>query len=134
MVVDLSSNQRIEQELVEAKGAGLIEAPLLGSIPQVRDGKLFALVAGGSGYSMKLAVNFGLGVYIQALAESLAPGARQCLTLDQMLDVLLEAPYASGWLKSKMDVLKGKAPEVTLNIRKLRMDIMRRANNTEEQI
>ena len=86
--------------LVEAKGARLIELPVLGTIPQVRDGKLFALVGGrsedlerarpvlekmtrriahmgpnGSGYAMKLAVNLGLGAYIQAVSESLALGS-----------------------------------------------------------
>jgi 3-hydroxyisobutyrate dehydrogenase len=135
--------------LVEANGARLIEAPVLGTIPQVRDGKLFALVGGriddlerarpvlepltrriahmgpnGSGYAMKLAVNLGLGAYIQALSESLALGAKQGLTLDQMLDVLQEAPYASGWLKSKIGVMKGEKPEMTLDIRTLRKDIM----------
>jgi 3-hydroxyisobutyrate dehydrogenase-like beta-hydroxyacid dehydrogenase len=135
--------------LVEAKGARLIESPVLGTIPQVRDGKLFALVGGrvddlerakpvlekltrrikhmgpnGSGYAMKLAVNLGLGAYIQALSESLALGAGHGLTLDQMLDVLQEAPYASNWLKSKVGVLKGETPEMTLDIRTLRKDIM----------
>jgi 3-hydroxyisobutyrate dehydrogenase len=135
--------------LVEAKGARLIESPVLGTIPQVRDGKLFALVGGrsedlerarpilekmtrriahmgpnGSGYAMKLAVNLGLGAYIQALSESLALGAKQGLTLDQMLDVLQEAPYASGWMKSKIGVMKGEKPEMTLDIRTLRKDIM----------
>src|ERR1700735_274709 len=134
---------------VEAKGARLIESPVLGTIPQVRDGKLFALVGGraedleraravlekmtrriahmgpnGSGYAMKLAVNLGLGAYIQAVSESLALGLRQGLTLDQMLDVLQEAPYASGWLKSKIDVLKGAPAEMTLDIRTLRKDLM----------
>jgi len=117
--------------LVAQKGARLIDAPVLGTIPQVRDGKLFALVGGsfedlerarpvleklaariahmgsnGAGYAMKLAVNLGLGAYIQALAESLALGAKHGLTLDQMLDVISEAPYASGWLKAKLGVLK----------------------------
>ena len=78
----------------------------------------------GSGYAMKLAVNLGLGAYIQALSESLALGAKQGLTLDQMLDVLQEAPYASGWMKSKIGVLKGEKPEMTLDIRTLRKDIM----------
>jgi 3-hydroxyisobutyrate dehydrogenase len=135
--------------LVDAKGARLIEAPVLGTIPQVRDGKLFALVGGraedlerarpvlekmtrrvahmgpnGSGYAMKLAVNLGLGAYIQAISESLALGAAQGLALDQMLDVLQEAPYASGWMKSKLDVLKGGTAEKTLDIRTLRKDIM----------
>ena len=134
---------------VEAKGARLINSPVLGTIPQVRAGNLCALVGGsaedlvracavlekmtrrivhmgpnGSGYAMKLAVNLGLGAYIQALSESLALGACQGLTLDQMLDVLQEAPYASGWLKSKIGVLKGDKPEMTLDIKTLRKDIM----------
>jgi 3-hydroxyisobutyrate dehydrogenase len=135
--------------IVEAKGARLIESPVLGTIPQVRDGKLFALVGGraedlerarpllekmtrriahmgpnGSGYAMKLAVNLGLGAYIQALSESLALGAKQGLTIDQMLEVLQEAPYASNWMKSKIGVMKGEKPEMTLDIRTLRKDIM----------
>jgi 3-hydroxyisobutyrate dehydrogenase len=135
--------------IVESKGARLIDSPVLGTIPQVRDGKLVALVGGsaedleraravlekmtrrivhmgpnGAGYAMKLAVNLGLGAYIQALSESLALGAKQGLTLDQMLDVLQEAPYASGWMKSKIGVIKGETPEMTLDIRTLRKDIM----------
>ena len=134
---------------VNAAGARLIESPVLGTIPQVRDGNLFALVGGraedverarpvlekltrriahmgpnGAGYAMKLAVNLGLGAYIQAVAESLALGLKQGLTLDQMLDVLQEAPFASGWLKSKIDVLKGAPAEMTLDIRTLRKDLM----------
>ncbi|MGE5164177.1 MAG: NAD(P)-dependent oxidoreductase [Sphingobacteriales bacterium] len=135
--------------LVENRDARLIESPVLGTIPHVREGKLFALVGGraedldrarivlekmtrriaymgpnGNGYAMKLAVNLGLGAYIQALSESLALGAKQGLTLDQMLDVLQEAPYASGWMKSKIGVMKGEKPEMTLDIRTLRKDIM----------
>ena len=135
--------------LVEAKGARLIDSPVLGTIPQVLEGKLFALVGGqaedlerarpvlekmtrridhmgvnGRGYAMKLAVNLGLGAYVQALSESLALGAKHGLTLDQMLDVLQEAPYASGWMKSKAGVMKGEKPAMTLDIRTLRKDIM----------
>src|SRR6476661_123633 len=135
--------------LVEAKGARLIESPVLGTIPSVHEGKLFSLAGGraedidrarvvldkltrriahmgphGSGYAMKLAVNLGLGAYIQALSESLALGTKQGLSLDQMLDVLQEAPYASGWMKSKIGVMKGEKPEMTLDIRTLRKDIM----------
>jgi len=134
---------------VNAAGARLIDSPVLGTIPQVRDGKLFALVGGrsedverarpvlekltrriahmgpnGAGYAMKLAVNLGLGAYIQAISESLALGFKQGLTLDQMLDVLQEAPYASGWLKSKIDIIKGGKAEMTLDIRTLRKDLM----------
>src|SRR5580692_3080741 len=132
--------------LVEARGARLIEAPVLGTIPQVQAGTLFAMVGGkaedldrakpvlekltrrivhmgpnGSGYAMKLAANLGLGAYIQAVAESLALGLQQGLALEQMVDVLQESATACGWLKSKAEVNKGN---MTLDIRTLRKDIM----------
>jgi 3-hydroxyisobutyrate dehydrogenase len=135
--------------LVEARGARLIDAPVLGTIPQVRAGTLFAMVGGraeafdrarpvlekltrriahmgpnGAGYAMKLAANLGLGAYVQAIAESLALGIQQGLTLEQMLDALAESATACGWLKAKADVLKGGAAEMTLDIRTLRKDIM----------
>jgi len=135
--------------LVEAKGAQFIESPVLGTIPQARDGKLLAMVGGrpedlerarpilekmtariaymgpsGAGYAMKLVANLGLGAYVQAIAESLALGVKQGLTVEQMLDVLVDGPYASGWLKSKLDVFKGGKAEITLDIRTLRKDIM----------
>jgi len=135
--------------LVEQKGAELIEAPVLGTIPHARSGTLLAMVGGtaealerarpvlgklagrivhmgpsGSGYAMKLAANLGLGAYIQALAESLALGVQQGLSIDKMLDVLQEGPYASGWLKAKIGVLKGEEAELSLDIRTLRKDLM----------
>ena len=78
----------------------------------------------GAGYAMKLAANLGLGSYVQALAELLALGLKQGLTLEQMLDVIQDGPYASGWLKSKLDVFKGGKAEMTLDIRTLRKDLM----------
>jgi len=135
--------------LVEQKDARLIEAPVLGTIPQVRAGTLFAMVGGraedlsrarpvlekltrrivhmgpaGSGYAMKLAANVGLGAYVQAIAESLALGLRQGLALEAMLDALQESATACGWLKAKAGVLRGDDADMTLDIRTLRKDIM----------
>src|SRR5580698_1235762 len=129
--------------------APLVEAPVLGTIPQVHAGTRFAMVGGsledierarpvlekltrrivhmgpnGSGYAMKLAANLGLGAYIQAVAESLALGLRQGLALDLMVEVLQESATACGWLKSKAEVLKGNQGDMTLDIRTLRKDIM----------
>jgi 3-hydroxyisobutyrate dehydrogenase len=134
---------------VDAAGASLIDAPVLGTIPSVRDGKLFALVGGkaedvaracpvlekltrkithmgpnGAGYAMKLAVNLGLAAFIQATAESLALGQREGLTLPRMLDVLGEAPTANGWFASKKGLLAGEPADVTLDLKTLRKDIM----------
>jgi 3-hydroxyisobutyrate dehydrogenase len=135
--------------LVAARGARLIEAPVLGTIPQVRAGTLFAMAGGeaddierarpvlekltrrivhmgpnGAGYAMKLAANLGLGAYIQAIAESLALGAAEGLALEQMVDVLQETATTSGWLKVKADVLKGGEGDMTLDIRTLRKDMV----------
>jgi 3-hydroxyisobutyrate dehydrogenase-like beta-hydroxyacid dehydrogenase len=135
--------------IVEAAGAALIESPVLGSIPTVREGKLLSLAGGkaedierarpvlekltrkivhlgpnGAGYAMKLAVNLGLAAYIQATAESLALGAREGLSMQQMLDVLSEAPTANGWLASKKGLLMGEPADITLDLKTLRKDIM----------
>jgi 3-hydroxyisobutyrate dehydrogenase-like beta-hydroxyacid dehydrogenase len=135
--------------LIERKGARLIDSPVLGTIPSVREGKLFAMVGGraedlerarpvlekltrriahmgpiGSGHATKLACNIGLGVYIQSLAESLAYGQKQGLALDQVLDALCESATVTPWLKAKLPALKGEKGDVSLDIRTLRKDIM----------
>ena len=135
--------------LVEAAGGRLIDAPVLGSIPTARDGKLFAMVGGkaddlerarpvlekltrkithmgpnGAGYAMKLAVNLGLAAYIQATAESLALGHREGLSMQQMIDVLGEAPTANGWFAAKKGLLMGEDADITLDLKTLRKDMM----------
>jgi 3-hydroxyisobutyrate dehydrogenase len=136
-------------QVVEAAGARLIDSPVLGTIPSARDGKLFAMVGGkaedmeqarpvlekltrkivhmgpnGEGYAMKLAVNLGLAAFIQATAESLALGTREGLGLQQMLDVLAEAPTANGWFAAKKKLLAGEPDDVTLDLKTLRKDMM----------
>jgi 3-hydroxyisobutyrate dehydrogenase len=134
---------------VAAKGARLIDSPVLGSIPSVREGKLFALVGGdaadvararsvldhltrriihlgpnGAGCAMKLAINLGMAVQVQALAESLALGLSEGLTLEQMLEVMSDAVTATPWFKGKLPVLKGEPGDITLDVRTLRKDMM----------
>lgn len=135
--------------LVAAKGARLINSPVLGSIPTVREGQLFALVGGdaadiaraksvldhltrrvvhigpnGAGCAMKLAVNLGMAVYLQAVTEQLALGMSEGLTLEQMLEILSDAVTATPWLKGKLPVLKGQPSDITLDIRTMRKDVM----------
>lgn len=135
--------------VVAAAGARLIDAPVFGTIPHVRTGKLYAMVGGtaedlerarpileklahkiahmgpnGTGYAMKLAVNLGLAAFIEATAEALALGTREGLTVEQMLDVLSEAPTANGWLAAKKGALKGEPADTTLDLKTMRKDIM----------
>jgi 3-hydroxyisobutyrate dehydrogenase-like beta-hydroxyacid dehydrogenase len=135
--------------VVEAAGARLIDSPVFGTIPHVLQGKLYAMVGGrpedierarpvigklagkiahmggnGAGYAMKLAVNLGLAAFIQATAESLALGTREGLKLEQMLDILGEAPTANGWFAGKKGALKGEPADVTLDLKTMRKDIL----------
>ena len=135
--------------LIEARGARIIDAPVLGTIHRVLDGGLVALAGGdagdvtrartvldvlakqvvhmgplGSGHAMKLAVNLGLAAFIQGLAESLALGEREGLGMEQMLAVLGNAPTANAWLASRKGVVTGEQTDVTLDIRTLRKDLM----------
>jgi 3-hydroxyisobutyrate dehydrogenase len=135
--------------LVEAKGARLIDAPVLGTIPSVREGKLVVMAGGraedidrarpvldklarrivpmgpiGSGHAMKLAANIGLAAYVQAIAESLALGLKQGLALDQMLDIFGETATVAPWLKAKLPMLRGEPGDVSLDLRTLRKDVM----------
>ncbi len=135
--------------LVRGKGARLVDAPVLGTIPAVREGKLFVLAGGeavdveraktlldhlarrvvhmgpaGSGCAMKLAVNLGMALYLQSLAESIALAEAEGLALDRILEILSEAPTASPFLKAKTGVLKGEPSDVTLDIRTLRKDVI----------
>ena len=134
---------------VAARGARLIDSPVLGSIPTVREGKLVALVGGeaddvararsvldhltrrvahlgpnGAGCAMKLAVNLGMAVYLQALAELLALGTSEGLGIDQMLDIFSDAVTATPWLKGKLPVLRGEPSDITLDIRTMRKDVL----------
>ena len=135
--------------LIEARGARIIDAPVLGTIPSVRDGTLVALAGGdasdvsrarsvldllakqvvymgplGSGHAMKLAANLGLAAFIQGLAESLALGGREGLDIAQMLAVLGNGATANAWLATRRGVVTGEQTDVTLDIRTLRKDMM----------
>jgi 3-hydroxyisobutyrate dehydrogenase len=134
---------------VEAKGARLVDSPVLGTIPSVRDGKLVALMGGraedvarageilapltrrvihmgpiGAGAVMKLAANLGMGTYLQAVAEAQALGDRYGLSIPLMLDALMEGAFASPWLKAKTEQFKGAKGDTTLDVKSIRKDLM----------
>lgn len=112
----------------------LVDAPVLGSIPQAEAGELQVFAAGslddiqsvrpvldalghvrvvgssGAGASLKLAVNSTLGAVMVTVAEALALG--QCLGISReiLLDVL-RGTYVGGVLESKAEAMaRGYTP------------------------
>jgi len=153
LFIDMSTLQpmtgRELAPVVTAAGAKLIDSPVFGTIPHVLQGKLYAMVGGdaadlerakpvleklagkiahmgpnGAGYAMKLCINLGLAAFIQATSEALALGTREGLKLEQMLDIMSEAPTANGWFAGKKGALKGEPADVTLDLKTMRKDIM----------
>ncbi|TWB49618.1 NAD(P)-dependent oxidoreductase [Nitrospirillum viridazoti] len=105
---------------VTATGAGFLEAPVVGSLPQAQDGKLIVLAGGerdafdraqpvlaplaaavrhvgpvGRGAVMKLAVNGLLGIQLAAWAEMMGFLGRAGFDGTAALDVLTTLPVAS---------------------------------------
>ena len=87
-------------------------------------GKIAHMGPNGAGYAMKLCINLGLAAFIQATSEALALGTREGLKLEQMLDIMSEAPTANGWFAGKKGALKGDPADVTLDLKTMRKDIM----------
>ena len=134
--------------LLALKGASIIDAPVLGTIPSVAEGNLLALVGGeaadleralpvlekltrkivhmgphGAGYAMKLASNLTMAAFIEAIGEGLAMGQAEGLDIDQMLEVFAASPLANGIMAGKMANFRGDGGPVTLDIRTLRKDV-----------
>ena len=135
-------------ESVAAAGGRLVDAPVIGTVVPAREGKLVALVGGGSedverarevlrpltrrivhmgplgsGALMKLVANLGLAVYLEALAEGLALGVRGGLEVAAMLEVIGDGPIAAPLLTLKAALLKGGEGAVAFDLASLRKDL-----------
>lgn len=133
--------------VLRLRGAAIIDAPVLGSVPAVHEGKLVALSGGelkdierarpvleklarsiaylgpaGSGHAMKLAVNLIMANYLQSIGEALALGEAHGLARDQMLDVIANSALSNNILANKLPMLRGGKKSMTLDIKTLRKD------------
>ena len=135
-------------EMLKARGASIMDCPVLGTVPAAQEGKLVGLVGAsdddfararpllekltracvpmgpvGSGHSMKLAFNLAMASFINGVGEGLAMGAAQGLDLQRMMNVFLNSPLTNVVLENKADNFVGKAAPLTLDIRTLRKDM-----------
>ncbi len=140
--------QRLAQTLV-ARGAGLVDAPLSGSLGPARQGQLLALVGGtaqdvaraepilatfcrriahlgptGSGTTMKLVLNLPMAIYWQGLAEALALGSQFGLELASMLELIVDSQAAIGALRPKIPAMLGERGEVAFDVTGVRKDLL----------
>lgn len=115
-------------------GAALLDAPVLGSVPQATEGKLKLFVGGdaavidrwrpvlerlgtprhlgpsGAGAAMKLVTNLCLGVLMTGLGEALALADSLGLTQSDVLDVLAESPIGVTTKSKRDNIESGQWP------------------------
>ena len=134
--------------LVAARGARLVDAPVSGTPEPARQGQLLVMVGGaaedverarpvlatfsrrivhlgptGAGTTMKLVLNMPMAIYWASLGEALAMGGRHGLSLEQMLDVILDSQVALPALRARAAVLLGAAHEVAFDLAGVHKDL-----------
>jgi 3-hydroxyisobutyrate dehydrogenase-like beta-hydroxyacid dehydrogenase len=110
---------------VPTTGAAMLDAPVSGSVPQVRAGSLTIMVGGdpnayrrvepvlrelgtpthvgtnGQGLVLKLAINISLAVQMLAFAEGLLLAARSGIARELALEVMADSSIGSPMLKAR---------------------------------
>ena len=136
-----------------AKGGGVIDCPVGGTVGPARDGKLFGLVGGsdedvakakpildqlcrrvehvgpnGSGATLKLSVNLPLLVFWQSFSEALSISSKLDISPERLIDILSDTSGAPNMLKARAPAivasLKGKvSPNAAFTLDNIRKDL-----------
>jgi len=119
-----SATERALAPAVAAKGAGMVDCPVGGSVGPAREGKLIGFIGGtdadaararpiaaqlcrrvehvgpiGAGAAMKLAINLPLAVYWQAFAEALSLVQELGIGADRLVDIFSDTSGGPNMLK-----------------------------------
>jgi 3-hydroxyisobutyrate dehydrogenase-like beta-hydroxyacid dehydrogenase len=149
--VDVSTvSPRLTRDLAARardRGAVMLDAPVSGSVPQVRAGTLTIMVGGdheayarvapvlsalgtpthvganGHGQVLKLAVNISLAVQMLALAEGLLLAERAGLDTALALDVMTSSAIGSPMLKARAPLVLDLPDDAWFDISLMRKDI-----------
>jgi 3-hydroxyisobutyrate dehydrogenase-like beta-hydroxyacid dehydrogenase len=132
---------------VRAQDARLLDAPVSGSVPQVRSGTLTIMVGGddrsyrrvepilqllgnpshvganGQGLALKLAINISLAVQILALSEGLLLADRSGIDRKLALQVMTDSAIGSPMLKARAPLLLQLPDEAWFEIRLMQKDL-----------
>ena len=149
--VDVSTiSPRLSRDLAartRRQGAAMLDAPVSGSVPQVRSGTLTIMVGGdaeayarvepilrelgtpthvgqnGHGEVLKLAINISLGVQMLALAEGLLLAERAGLDAKLALHVMTSSSIGSPMLKAREQLVLDLPEDAWFDIGFMRKDI-----------
>jgi 3-hydroxyisobutyrate dehydrogenase-like beta-hydroxyacid dehydrogenase len=149
--VDLSTvsprTSRDVAQQVGATGAAMLDAPVSGSVPQVRSGTLTIMVGGdrrayervepvlrelgtpthvganGQGLVLKLAINISLAVQMLALSEGLLIAARDGVDPKLALDVMTASAIGSPTLKARAPLVLDLPDDAWFDIGLMHKDI-----------
>jgi 3-hydroxyisobutyrate dehydrogenase-like beta-hydroxyacid dehydrogenase len=149
--VDVSTvSPRVSRELAalaRERGAAMLDAPVSGSVPQVRSGTLTIMVGGdeeaylrvepllrelgtpthigpnGQGLALKLAINISLAVQMLAFAEGLLLAERDGVDRAVALDVMTQSPIGSPMLKARAPLVVELPEDAWFDIGLMQKDI-----------
>jgi 3-hydroxyisobutyrate dehydrogenase-like beta-hydroxyacid dehydrogenase len=150
--VDMSTvSPRASREVakrVQALGAEMLDAPVSGSVPQVRSGTLTIMVGGaeqayarvepilrelgtpthigenGQGLVLKLAINISLAVQMLAFAEGLLLAERAGIDRTRAVAVMTQSPIGSPMLKARADLVLDLPDEAWFDVSLMQKDIV----------
>jgi 3-hydroxyisobutyrate dehydrogenase-like beta-hydroxyacid dehydrogenase len=134
-------------ERVRARAASMLDAPVSGSVPQVRSGTLTIMVGGdedayarvepilrelgtpthiganGQGLVLKLAINISLAVQMLAFAEGLVLAERAGVDRTRAVEVMTQSPIGSPMLKARADLVLDLPDEAWFDMTMMQKDI-----------
>jgi 3-hydroxyisobutyrate dehydrogenase-like beta-hydroxyacid dehydrogenase len=134
-------------ERVRAAGATMLDAPVSGSVPQVRTGSLTIMVGGdadaydrvepvlrelgtprhigsnGQGLVLKLAINISLAVQMLALSEGLLLADRSGVDRRLALDVMIGSAIGSPMLKARAPLVLDPPAEAWFTLGLVQKDV-----------
>ncbi len=149
--IDVSTvSPQVSRELAkraEAQQAAMLDAPVSGSVPQVKTGALTIMVGGaeqayarvepilrelgtpthigenGQGLVLKLAINISLAVQMLAFAEGLVLAERAGISRKRAVDVMTQSPIGSPMLKARVDLVLDLPEEAWFDVGLMQKDV-----------
>jgi 3-hydroxyisobutyrate dehydrogenase-like beta-hydroxyacid dehydrogenase len=131
-----------------AAGAAMLDAPVSGSVPQVKEGTLTIMVGGdadayarvephlrmlgrpthvganGQGLVLKLAINISLAVQVLAFSEGLVLAERAGLDTVVAAEVMVQSPIGSPMLRARLPLMLDLPDEAWFDVGLMQKDIV----------